>query len=480
MKIAAAYIRVSTEDQVEYSPESQRKAIIDYAKRNDYILPEEFIYSDEGISGRSTKRPGFQRMISTAKQKPKPFDAILVWKFSRFARNREDSIVYKSMLRKQCGIDVISISEQIGEDKTSILIEALLEAMDEYYSINLGEEVVRGMSEKARQGGVLGRAAFGYTVQSGKFVPDPVEAPIVKRIFSDYLNGYGCKKIAKSLNAERVLTKSGKSWENRSVEYVLRNIIYIGKSHWTPGGTSGIHSDKISDSTIIGKRTHEPLISDSDFEKVQKMIAECKRTYIKYSHPTHGKHYMLKGLMKCSSCGYALTTSRNGMQCHNYAHGKCDVSHYIGMDKLNNLVIDQLQADFRSGVFRFDTNVQPTTSSAAAPDTSTLKKEIDRIKIKMQRAKEAYQAGVDTLAEYRDAKEKLTAQINELQAKIDTITPKKSEAECIAKLRETMQTGISIVKSDAPEEFKNDVLKSFVSQIIFKRSTCTVEIHYRL
>ena len=60
MKIAAAYIRVSTDDQIEYSPDSQRKAILDYAKRNDYIVPAEYIFVDEGISGRSTKRPAFQ------------------------------------------------------------------------------------------------------------------------------------------------------------------------------------------------------------------------------------------------------------------------------------------------------------------------------------------------------------------------------------------------------------------------------------
>ena len=171
MKIAAAYIRVSTDDQIEYSPDSQRKAILDYAKRNDYIVPQEYIFVDEGISGRSTKRPAFQQMIGTAKQKSHPFDAILVWKFSRFARNREDSVVYKSMLRKQCGVEVLSISEQIGEDKTSILIEALLEAMDEYYSINLSEEVVRGMSEKARRGGTLGRAPFGYTAKTVNCCP---------------------------------------------------------------------------------------------------------------------------------------------------------------------------------------------------------------------------------------------------------------------------------------------------------------------
>lgn len=154
MKIGAAYIRVSTDMQLELSPESQLKAIRDYAKKNDIILSNEFIFRDEGISGRKAeKRPDFMRMIAVAKSKPKPFDVILIWKFSRFARNREDSIVYKSMLRKQCGIDVISISEQLSEDKTSILIEALLEAMDEYYSINLAEEVKRGMTEKARRVG---------------------------------------------------------------------------------------------------------------------------------------------------------------------------------------------------------------------------------------------------------------------------------------------------------------------------------------
>ena len=103
MKVAAAYIRVSTDDQLEYSPDSQLSQIRRYAKNNDFVLPEEYIFvEEEGRSGRnSAKRPEFMRMIATAKKNPKPFDAILVWKFSRFARNRQDSIVYKSMLRKE-------------------------------------------------------------------------------------------------------------------------------------------------------------------------------------------------------------------------------------------------------------------------------------------------------------------------------------------------------------------------------------------
>ena len=176
MKTAAAYIRVSTEDQVEFSPDSQLERIREYAKRNNYILPQEFVFIDEGISGRKAeKRPQFMRMIGLAKQQPKPFDAILLWKFSRFARNREDSIVYKSMLRKQCGIDVISITENIGDDKMSVLIEALIEAMDEFYSVNLSEEVKRGMTEKARRGGVLAPPAYGYKAENGQYVIVPEE-----------------------------------------------------------------------------------------------------------------------------------------------------------------------------------------------------------------------------------------------------------------------------------------------------------------
>ena len=105
MKIGALYIRVSTHMQEELSPESQKKLLLSYAKSHDIFVPEEFIFMDLGISGRKAdKRPDFQRMISMAKSKPSPFQVIVVWKFSRFARNQEESIVYKSLLRKQCGL----------------------------------------------------------------------------------------------------------------------------------------------------------------------------------------------------------------------------------------------------------------------------------------------------------------------------------------------------------------------------------------
>lgn len=142
IKRGACYIRVSTNDQLEFSPDAQLKAIKKYAKDNDIIIDDDYVFIDEGISGRkASKRPAFQQMIKIAKSKPKKFDVILVHKFDRFARSREDSVVYKSLLRKECDIKVISITESIEDDKFSVILEAMLEAMAEYYSLNLADEV---------------------------------------------------------------------------------------------------------------------------------------------------------------------------------------------------------------------------------------------------------------------------------------------------------------------------------------------------
>lgn len=142
IKNAAAYIRVSTHMQDELSPDAQKRLLADYAKANNLILSNEHIFIEKGISGKKAdNRPEFMRMISMAKHKPTPFNVILVWKFSRFARNQEESIVYKSLLRKQCNIDVVSISEPILDGPFGSLIERIIEWMDEYYSIRLSGEV---------------------------------------------------------------------------------------------------------------------------------------------------------------------------------------------------------------------------------------------------------------------------------------------------------------------------------------------------
>ena len=477
MKTAAAYIRVSTDDQVEYSPGSQLKAIRKYAKEHQLILPEEFIFIDEGISGRKAdKRPAFQRMIGTAKLKPKPFDMILLWKFSRFARNRQDSIVYKSMLRKQCGIDVVSISEQLGEDNTSILIEALIEAMDEYYSLNLAEEVKRGMNEKFSRGGVVSQPPFGYKMKDGIFAPDEVNAPIVQMMYSDYLAGMGAREIAMKLNDMGIRTTKGKLFENRTVEYILTNVTYTGKLRRSKNGRDNLdrYHESTDNTTIIDGR-HEPIISPDTFEAVQKKRSELKKTYTRYARQTPVE-FMLKGIVRCDNCGATLVmgVGKTSLQCHNYARGACKISHSITIKKINAAVLERLKADFEQQTFTVDVAEQKQKS--AAPDLSAL---IEREKNKFSRIREAYMAGIDTLEEYQENKKAVQARIDELSA---SAPPAPLNEE---QIRETIsgriQAGLQVLESDETSEtLKNITVRSIVDRIVYIKPKGIIEVFYKL
>lgn len=478
MKIAAAYIRVSTDDQVEYSPESQRKALYAYAKAHDMIIPEEYVFADEGISGRSTRRPAFQRMIGTAKLRPAPFEVILVWKFSRFARNREDSIVYKSMLRKQCGIEVVSVSEPVGEDKTSILIEALLEAMDEYYSINLAEEVVRGMSEKARRGGTLGRLAFGYRSEQGKAVIDDEKADIVRKIFRDFDAGVPIKRIASELNDLGIRNGNGRLWEGRTIEYIVRNPFYIGSTHWTPEKVRGKHAETISEQTIVTEGTHPAIIDRELFGRCQDRVAENKRTHIYKSHDTHGKMFALKGLVRCSACGATLVSGgSNGVQCHMYAKGACKQSHFISKPKLDALVIAQMEEDFRNGSFTVQLDAQ-----IAEPDEADVLTDqaVTRLEMQLSRVKEAYAAGIDTLEEYRENKARILDQIETVRSKAKPRRIVHRSAELLRNQSNALTSAIALYKSDVSEDAKHTALKCIISSVVFDSKRKSVAISYRL
>lgn len=473
MKTAAAYIRVSTDDQIEYSPTSQLEKIKEYAKRNGYILPEDYIYIDEGISGRHTqKRVAFNRMIGAAKQKPKPFDAILLWKFSRFARNREDSIVYKSMLRKQCGIDVISISENVGDDKMSVLIEALIEAMDEYYSINLGEEVKRGMTEKAGRGEVVTIPSFGYMIEHGTYVPDPVTAPALKKIFSEFLDGAGMRAIAMHLNDNGFRTRRGNLFENRTIQYILNNPVYIGKIRWTPTGRTSWNFENPDTIVVDGK--HEPLIDTDTWNAVQKKLSEMPKT--KYMREKSANEpFMLQGLIRCSNCGATLCQAQKGksLQCYSYAHGKCKVSHSISIKKINEMFFKALEDSAMTGKFKLE--VRPKTADSQGENISA---KIERERVKLKRIKDAYENGVYTLDEFKESKTTVEEKIKSLEKKLSTIEVIDTQTE-MKKLQSKVINIIPALKSPAvPEQDKSSLVKSFVERIVFYRSSCDIDIFF--
>ncbi len=466
MKVAAAYIRVSTDDQLEYSPDSQLEKIKLYAEKNQILLPEEFIFVDEGISGRKTKnRPAFNEMIGLAKCNPKPFDVILVWKFSRFARNREDSIVYKSMLRKERNIDVVSVSEDIGDDKLSILIEAIIEAMDEFYSINLAEEVKRGMTEKAKRGGVLSIPGFGYKVENGEYVIVPEEAEIIRKVFNDYLNKKGFLTIAKELNAMGIKTHRNCKIENRTIDYWLHNMLYIGKICWSPNGKRSRNYNL--EDMIISDGHHEPIIDMETWDKTQERLAKQKEKYGKYYNSDRKDlSHWLTGLLRCEKCGKVLSYQGGFFGCSERSRGKCDGVGYIKAEKIANIILNILseielpnvELDFAEPNSAQEVNIND--------DSRIISAQIQRLEIRLERVKLAYEDGVDTLEEYNAKKKAITDEIVKLKEMLEQAQEEEPKEEVKLNKKELRRLTEVLKDADVSNMEKNNMARTIFKEII--------------
>ncbi|AQU05286.1 serine recombinase [Dehalococcoides mccartyi] len=303
-KKVAIYARVSSDKQdVDLSISAQLKAIREYAKNNGYEVVREFI--DEAETGRTTARPAFREMISLSRHPQKPFDSILVWKYSRFARSREDSIVYKAMLRKS-GVSVISINEPFDDTPTGRLLEAIIESLDEFYSDNLGEEVTRGMRESAARGFYLSsRPPYGYRKirfkdgekERTKLEIEPNQAGIVSSMFNDALKGKGLTEIAKDLNNKGIASPRGKGWGKTAIRTIMSNEAYAGTFVWGRNSKRGLEPVRVENACPV-------IVSRQVFDSAQELIRERAP---KITHPKRtGSRFLLSGFTFCGHCGKAM------------------------------------------------------------------------------------------------------------------------------------------------------------------------------
>lgn len=478
---AALYIRVSTEDQTEYSPAAQRKLLIDYAKKNGMKVMPQYIFVDEGFSGRNAdKRPKFMQMIGTAKSKPKPFDVILVHKFDRFARNREDSIVYKSMLQKEHGIKVISITESIDDSPMSILLEAMLEAMAEYYSINLSKEVKKGMTEKAEQGGYQTTPPLGYTMgDNNVLIASEQEARHIQYIFTQYVHqDRSPYQIAKQLNMMGVKSKRGNAMDGRGVEYILQNPVYIGTVRWTP--TEKVRRNFDHPDTIKKKGKHEPIISEELFQSAAEKLSETKKKRKPRARPlTECKHW-LSGLVKCASCGNTLSLSSGlkapSFQCGGYSHGKCAVSHSITKRKLEQAILEEMNKALEGGdITEFQMNISHIDTSRQEIDQ--LRNQILKIENSQARAKEAYLYQIDTLDEYKRNKETLELKRQYLENEIRNLEDNRP-VTIDTGLKDKLRNAVDVLISDYDVYTKQKAIRSIIEKITYDKPNESLEVYY--
>lgn len=466
-KEAALYVRVSTDKQDELSPDAQIRLGKEYCQKNGLHLYNEYIYQEHGISGRKAdKRPQFLKMIADAKSPEHPFDVILVWKFSRFARNQEESIVYKSLLRRQCGVDVISISEPLIEGPFGSLIERIIEWMDEYYSIRLSGEVVRGMTEKALRNGYQMTPPLGYeaTGKGKPFVIKEDDFQIVSAIFDMYdVQRMEPTTIARRLNEIGYRTRRGNLFEKRAVVWVLKNPFYYGLVRWNGHEFMGTHETRLS------KEQYESRIKymDSVFRPIgQHAVSTCK--------------HWLSGIVKCPICGVNLSYNPSKscafFQCYNYSKGKHKESVSISEKKLTQGVLESVQNIL---VTREITYRYIPRKSKNGDMTALYKQELSRLSARMERVRQAYENGIDTLEEYRENKSRLIKEQAKLEAQLKSLQNEDSEKPSSAQMLQKIQDVYGILLDpDIPFDTKGQALRSIVEKIVYDKKNQKLLFYY--
>ena len=441
---AALYCRVSTEEQAEegQSIAAQVRLLEEHCARNHLDIAEHFL--DEGFSATTDRRPAFQRMIALAKSSPRPFDVILVHKTDRFARNREHAIVYKNLLRRECGVDVVSITEAFDDSPQGRLMEGIMEVMAEFYSANLGQEVRKGMTEKARRGEALGMAPVGYRIGTdGHLQPAPGAAEAVRWAFETYANGaMGYQSIARVLRTDGQARFPGLpdfKWSAQAVRQILRNEAYVGRRIWNKRNGAAHGRYRPEEQWVVAEDAHPSLVPPDLFARVQARMAA-------HLGPkgTLGD-YLLRGMVRCEECGAVMYRRRMTgrgrgaaggatmiLSCSRYYRGD-DACYFNWLPEADALatLADHLRrmadgANLEDYAFSFATSDQ----GALAAAERALEQCADRFKRQIA----AYEAGVLDLDELRTAKERLAAERAAIEGRIAAERAKSLRADLPAAL----------------------------------------------
>ena len=311
-KRAVSYIRVSTREQAQrggseegFSLPAQREANKRKAQSMGALVVKEF--ADRGESARSANRPELQKMLAYLKEDG-GIDYVIVHKLDRLARNRADDVEINRAF-EEAGVRLVSTSENIDQTPGGMLLHGIMSSIAEFYSRNLANEVIKGMGEKARNGGTLGKAPLGYVNvrardENGREVRtvelDQQRAPLLRLAFSEYATGnWTVSQLAKhlaglGLDVPATPSKPARPITKGRLHTLLRHPYYKGVVQF-----QGVE--------YAGK--HEPLVDKETWQAVQAVLGSHRSGERERMH-----NHFLKSTVVCGQCGSRLLVqnTKNG------------------------------------------------------------------------------------------------------------------------------------------------------------------------
>ncbi len=325
--IAGLYLRLSQEDERQgesLSIENQRTILRKYALEHGFQIYDEYI--DDGISGTTFQRPSVQRLLDDAKTGV--INTIIVKDLSRFGRNYIEVGQYIDYVFPAFGIRFIAIQDNVdteNRDSGTMEMMPIMNVFNEWHAANTSKKIRAVKRAHAIEGKFsTSRTPYGYlkgTDEKKTFQIDPETAPVVKRIFEMYASGISPDKIAAKFNEEDIpsagriaFLRTGRKynnnehpyWEQATIRPILKNIAYLGHLAQQKFTSVSYKNHKVirkdQSDWVIVYNTHEPIISQELWDKVQERMksrARGRRMHMGVTHP-------LSGFLYCADCGGKL------------------------------------------------------------------------------------------------------------------------------------------------------------------------------
>lgn len=325
-KYAFAYLRLSVEEAQKGESASianQRSIIEQYCRQHGIILIREF--ADDGWSGGNFDRPGFQEMIRQLEEGRA--NIVITKDLSRLGRTMRESSYYAEEYFPEHGIHYFTIADNFDNEIDNIMAP-LQFAINEVYLRDGSRKVKDVLRNKRENGQYCACPPYGYMKDvhdRTRLTPDPVTAPVVKRIFERAAAGDSSRKIALDLNAagiipplkyrvlyrdnfsEKGAARASDVWNYTTVKRILKNNVYLGNTLLGKTRKPSIKSKKKiylpKEEWVVTENTHEPLVSEQMFQKAQVNLGKGSSDYRAYDHI---RKSIFSGIAVCKRCGYSL------------------------------------------------------------------------------------------------------------------------------------------------------------------------------
>lgn len=479
---AAIYVRYSSENQRDgYSVEYQLEECQSYINSQGYDFIKSYI--DEAVSGKSTKdRNAFFELLADVKKGL--YDVVIVYKYSRFARNLMEATLYRQQIEKN-GAKLVSAMERIDDSTPEgRMMRNIIMTMDEYYSDNLSTFVQSSMYTAAKSGKYLGGILpYGFKVnEENKFIENKEEADIVRRIFDLKIAGMSAIEIVRTLHADGLRSRTGKKFTRSFVSKMFKNERYIGTYKYEIKGYD----------PIFIKNAFDPIIDINKWNAVQEILKkENRNPYIK---SRLGKRiYPLVGLMYCGSCGEPFRGNgrRHKLKSGEYnenVYYTCRGQHVHNDCKIGSVRKDTIE-DFVFGKIKeliLNENVVDDIAKmvyeSLDKDDGNLSNEIHDLKKEKSQIEKKQESLLDLFLDGSISKEVLNKKSNELQEELKDIESLlKSKEFSLANevtLDRVKDYLFEMIKQleNADDNVKKTIASQFVEKIIVNEGEINVRL----